>query len=140
MIKVLVLQNRPLTIGRHVKSTSFAPYFPETATYYRTGVSAQRSRAAAGASVWKASNTKLTRSAKRNLKKRHHAKKNKQENRLLCIKSTEKSVRLGRNFPEAYLEENVVVFDGGIQCETANRLYSSVLELNSLLSIFERSN
>jgi hypothetical protein len=63
------------------------------------------------------------------LKKRHHAKKNKQENRLLCIKSTEKSVRLGRNFPEAYLQENVVVFDGGIQCETANRLYSDTRSL-----------
>ncbi len=36
MLKVLasrpIFQKRPLTIGRHVKSTSFAPYFPETAT------------------------------------------------------------------------------------------------------------
>jgi hypothetical protein len=85
----------------------------------RTGVSAQRSRAAAGASFWKATNAKLTRSAKRHIKKRHHAKKNKQENRLLHIKSTEKSVRLGRNFSQGYLQENVVVFDGGIKCETA---------------------
>lgn len=53
------------------------------------------------------------------MKKRFHAKIEKQDYNLHRLKSNELSVLCGNNFPLSYLKEKVVVFDGGILRETA---------------------
>ncbi len=52
------------------------------------GVSAQRTGAAAGASLFKSSSKMMSRNAKRHNKKRQHKKEQKQEDLVLLLEST----------------------------------------------------
>lgn len=93
-----------------------------------TGVSVQRTWAAAGAHLLKSSSEILSRSAKICKKKRLHMKMLKQNEMLLLIHSTEERKKKGSKYSIPFLKENVVVFDGGCDNETAQTINSEVAD------------
>jgi hypothetical protein len=92
----------------------------------KTGLSSQRSRAAAGAHLFRLTSEKMSRSAMRRNRKRLHQKNKKHENNLVLLQSTKQRKEYGKKYSIKFLMEYVVVFDGGINGETAPCLNSEV--------------
>ena len=68
----------------------------------------------------------MSRSAKRHNRRREHNKAKKQESNLLLLNSTSVGANCCKKFSISYLKKNVVVFDGGLFCETAPTLNPDV--------------
>lgn len=100
-----------ITYGR---ATTFCHVFSS-----KDGATSQRTRAAAGAHVSKSSSQLLPRITVRNRKRSAGRKRKKLASKLDTIHVTEEMERAAAQFPTSYLEDNVVVFDGGEVSATA---------------------
>ena len=84
----------------------------------KTGVSSMRSRAAAAAWLHKSSSQLMSKSAIKHYRKRKRKKMNKQSSCLAIISSTDGWEDFGKKYSTRYLQENVVIFDGGVDIPT----------------------
>jgi hypothetical protein len=83
-----------------------------------SGASSQQTRSAAGANVLWSSSQLLPRNTVRNRKRAYHRKRRKRDSKLDSIPITPEMERAAAVFSTTFLAENVVVFEGGINCST----------------------
>jgi len=93
---------------------------PITHVYSSNCPSSQRTRAAAGAHLSWTSSKLLSRNTIKNRKKYVKRKTEKQRTKLQAVDITEEMIRAGVRFSKTYLEDHVVVFDGGKAESTAS--------------------
>jgi hypothetical protein len=92
---------------------SHLQYRPTCHVYSSNCPSSQRTRAASGAHLSWTSSSLLSRNTIKNRKKYAKKKREKQFSRLHAVDVTDEMLRAGARFSKRYLEDHVVVFDGG---------------------------
>ena len=95
-------------------------------TFSSNTTSSQRSRAAASAHLYKSNCMSKNRIARRRINKRCYLKEIKHADRLVRLESTEERKKIGKKYSIPFLKDNVVVFDGGKESETAPTFNSDV--------------
>ena len=95
-------------------------------TFSSNAPCSQRTRAAAGAHLFKYNSTPISRITRRRNNKRRRLKEDKHAERLVTLQCTTETEKLGSRYSISFLKHNVMVFDGGTDHETAPTLNSNV--------------
>lgn len=121
-------KRRAIKKGTKDEAPSHEQIRPICHVYSSNCPSSQRTRAAAGAHLSWTSSKLLSRNTIKNRKKYAKRKMEKQRSKLQAVDITDDMIRAGLRFSKTYLDDHVVVFDGGKVESTASSPFNSTVE------------